>query len=358
MIPSTTPSTTATATIESVVALTSAFREPFECGDNWATSVYSGRYQGRRTIQTVLISQPVSSCLPSGWDPQLEPHFSPGVCPSDWTYYDMNNYNGASTTDAMCCTRGFTYTGIYSEIISLTRPCVQMINMNGESEDDDSERPRRGAFEQTLRVHEALAVAWDRSDTSTLTPKPLLLTTATNVPTWSPGRKIPDDDDDDDNTVYTFPPRITFPDGNSSTEFDTESTDNKPTGLKLLGIIMGAVFGAALLMYLCCCGCCRSEKIPNEEQTAPNIDTVVTGPATPPPVAVSIEQQIAALRASIPLRTPPRTPPLTEPQYAEPREPTPPPVYEPAPPPYQKDTTSQQPAVTNSGGNSTDNGPG
>ena len=56
----------------------------------------------------VQVSKPVASCYPSGWediDLLHQFYFSPAVCPSGWTYYDMaSDWNpGAST--AYCCNR-------------------------------------------------------------------------------------------------------------------------------------------------------------------------------------------------------------------------------------------------------------
>lgn len=45
--------------------------------------------------------------------------------------------------------------------------------------------------QHTVMMHEAWAVTWDASDTSTLTPQLPTLTSSMRVPKWTPGEKIP-----------------------------------------------------------------------------------------------------------------------------------------------------------------------
>lgn len=134
MIPYTTPSASATTLARtptnSFVALTLPFKEPIECSSYWHRSTYSVTYKFRM-IQTVFIPMPISSCYPSGWDsnvPKGELHLSPGVCPSGWTYYNMNNYNEASTTHALCCNRFSSTPRLTTENLTLTTLAIQWIH--------------------------------------------------------------------------------------------------------------------------------------------------------------------------------------------------------------------------------------
>lgn len=45
---------------------------------------------------------------------------------------------------------------------------------------------------ESLVFHKAWTVSWNKTDTSTLTPQLPTLTNGMEVPTWTPGEKIPD----------------------------------------------------------------------------------------------------------------------------------------------------------------------
>jgi hypothetical protein len=108
------PSTPKTASS----ALTTPFVQLKECKtiyDLISTTVQTGGYSSSAAI---LVSDAAassfSSCQPSGWDQETSSrfHFSPAVCPSEWTYYSMGPITISSATvspsvitTAYCCAR-------------------------------------------------------------------------------------------------------------------------------------------------------------------------------------------------------------------------------------------------------------
>ena len=115
----TTRSSPAIATVTGLAALTTPFVQPPGCESHWTLTTVpiiirqldGSTVSASTSISSVLVSQHVASCHPSGWDrivpPLQEPlHFRPGVCPSAWTYYSMSapSSHPISTT-AFCCNR-------------------------------------------------------------------------------------------------------------------------------------------------------------------------------------------------------------------------------------------------------------
>lgn len=75
--------------------------------DSTSYSLYTITYTETWTEYTSDTAPPFSACQASGWDIDSMT-FSPGVCPSGWTYYYMNAYtnyrqSGPPTSVATCC---------------------------------------------------------------------------------------------------------------------------------------------------------------------------------------------------------------------------------------------------------------
>jgi hypothetical protein len=92
---------------DQTIALTTAFVQPDGCESHWTATSFDD--DGTAEV-TVVESEAISSCYPSGWDGNRPKnsrfHFSPAVCPSSWTYYQLAEYwtfRGKST--ALCCNR-------------------------------------------------------------------------------------------------------------------------------------------------------------------------------------------------------------------------------------------------------------
>ena len=107
MSTATRPSVAATAT--ALLVLTTPFVQPPGCDSHFTLTNAPTSTNTRdhvTSMMSVLSSLPVASCYPSGWDSVISQsrfHFSPAVCPSGWTYYDMADLSTIST--AFCCNR-------------------------------------------------------------------------------------------------------------------------------------------------------------------------------------------------------------------------------------------------------------
>ncbi len=106
----------------SLLALPTAFVQPATCTDIFSTSVltttitYTQVEYGSTTLSTtayeasITVSDPAdprfAACQPPGWAsvaPESRFSFSPAVCPSGWTAYDLDTVGDVST--AFCCAR-------------------------------------------------------------------------------------------------------------------------------------------------------------------------------------------------------------------------------------------------------------
>ncbi|KAF6781830.1 hypothetical protein CMUS01_16751, partial [Colletotrichum musicola] len=115
----------------------------------------------------IILSAPAASCNPSGWDcfsHESRLRFSPGVCPKGWIYHDMaeDGLTGAST--AFCCQSGFSNQKAVFYTFYGSRDCVSWVTASDSAASTTTSQ-------QTIMMHEAWAVTWDATDTSTLTPK-------------------------------------------------------------------------------------------------------------------------------------------------------------------------------------------
>ncbi|KAL2064522.1 hypothetical protein VTL71DRAFT_3659 [Oculimacula yallundae] len=197
-----------TATATRLLVLTTPFVQPSGCDSRWSFT--------RVSTFSILVSDLVPSCHPSGWDevvPQIQLKFRPAVCPSGWTYYRMGdpdymveaaNPSSISSTTAKCCNSGFTLDNIHGPLIGIfpDSRCIRILSgtettfpMVTTSDLSANSIPSLAStalpFGQTFMVHEAWAVTWAASDRPTLTPKLPDLTSWMLIPTWNPGESIP-----------------------------------------------------------------------------------------------------------------------------------------------------------------------
>ncbi|KAH6952206.1 hypothetical protein DER45DRAFT_636509 [Fusarium avenaceum] len=183
-----------TATAAALLALTTPFQQQTGCNSHFTTTSFISSDNTRTTYTIPLvISEQVNSCYPSGWDsvvPESRLCFSPAVCPSGWTYYEMEE-NGEMASTAYCCDSGYSFLrtdNIVSDILSTACGRWMSDNAMGVNSDDG----KHMTVEDTFAVHEAWVITWMSDDTSTLTPSLPTLTSAKRVPTWTPGEVIPD----------------------------------------------------------------------------------------------------------------------------------------------------------------------
>ncbi|OBT69976.1 hypothetical protein VE03_00380 [Pseudogymnoascus sp. 23342-1-I1] len=200
-----TPSPTATE----ILTLITPFVQRPECASIWDLTIVPSRVSGNSTSVTILVSDAAderfASCQPSGWDkivPASRFFFSPAVCPSGWTYYDMastvsaasNGKDKSTFSTAYCCASGHsldTYVTDFS-IPTMTPPCYRRVDA-GEVSIMGTLSHGTGStllFTEGIQAHQAWHISWDASDTSTLTPSLPELTSSKLIPTWVPGETI------------------------------------------------------------------------------------------------------------------------------------------------------------------------
>lgn len=221
-------STYISPTSTAVLALVTPFVPPSGCLSNlWNLASVNYTYinysTSPHTVATLplftLASQYVASCSPSGWSSiTAAPTYllSPAVCPSDWTAYQLDtsvNFIASNHAEeystAFCCSRDFKLVGTLSNLPSMRAPCVRTIPSEGEpvtvvrtststrfgissaTTSDIAGTPTIVTIKDGLQVHAAWPIAWQESDTSTMSPKPPALTNHAVIPMWVPGTEVP-----------------------------------------------------------------------------------------------------------------------------------------------------------------------
>ncbi|KAJ5788645.1 hypothetical protein N7457_003635 [Penicillium paradoxum] len=166
-----------------------------------------------------------SACQPDSWndeDPARQFHFSPAVCPSDWTYYSVRRIfpTAASQKDhstAYCCARfvhehprlhfqtgslirshnfsGYDLwdTWLDFPITSLARPCYQYIEAGATRITIPIESSGTGTtrvFKKGYMAHEAWAISWAAENTAGMSPALPALDSVHDIATWVPGQSV------------------------------------------------------------------------------------------------------------------------------------------------------------------------
>ncbi|KAK2768308.1 hypothetical protein FQN54_000161 [Arachnomyces sp. PD_36] len=173
---------TTTTAPPALSALTTQFRQGTECASIWGMITTVQRTNSEDTTLTILTSNAndphFASCQPSGWDAGSDRFsFSPAVCPSSWTYFDM---------------AGFVFTHMYEfPVTTMTAQCVRSFSA-GETtivETISGSLNSARSFTEGIQVHQPWHISWSPSDDL---PFPLPeLTSDKLVPTWVPGETIP-----------------------------------------------------------------------------------------------------------------------------------------------------------------------
>ncbi|KAF6793051.1 hypothetical protein CSOJ01_14020 [Colletotrichum sojae] len=187
MAVSLTAAANATATATSLLSITAPWVQPSDCETQWLTTTTSWTMYGPSVeAQAIILSAPAASCNPPGWDrfgPESRLRFSPGVCPKGWIYHDMAEDGSTGASTAFCCQSGFSNDKAMYYTFYGSRDCVQNAWMTAF---DSAASTTTSKY--TVMMHEAWAVTWDATDTSTLTPKLPTLTSSMRVPKWTPKR--------------------------------------------------------------------------------------------------------------------------------------------------------------------------
>ncbi|KJR89562.1 uncharacterized protein SPSK_06479 [Sporothrix schenckii 1099-18] len=215
---STTASTTtalATGTATSLLSLTTPFVAPPDCDSLFSTtSIVSSFWWNNYTVTTIgiTVSDPTNlrfaDCQPAGWDavvPESRFFFSPAVCPSGWTAYNVAAFTetqrSTSTTvtyasystvnTAYCCASDYRlndmpFTVILANVAS--NMCVQQMGVTIETLKDQYSF----SAPASVRVHNPYHIAWNAADRRTLSPTPPdILTCSAVLVTWVPGASVP-----------------------------------------------------------------------------------------------------------------------------------------------------------------------
>ncbi|KAJ5867697.1 hypothetical protein N7534_002250 [Penicillium rubens] len=150
-----------------------------------------------------------SACQPNGWndgDAASQFHFSPAVCPSDWTYYEIRRTSskaGKGNLDpystAYCCASGYqlwnTLTSFLTPfyVTSLPTPCYQYVHAGSTSitvSMSPSGTETTKIFTEGYIAHAAWGISWAASDTASMSPALPLLDSEQYIPTWVPGQSV------------------------------------------------------------------------------------------------------------------------------------------------------------------------
>ncbi|KAK2755053.1 hypothetical protein FQN54_006581 [Arachnomyces sp. PD_36] len=212
------PSPGGSATETALPALTTPFVQEPACASIWSLSSIESPDHGKTATVNLLVpdieNERFSSCQPSGWDsvvPESRFHFSPAVCPSHWTYYNISettsyDYDSGAVgtyTTALCCASGFQAPNLGTDftIPSIPTACHRSVDSTLFADSTTTAHITDGL----VQIHPAWVITWHASDTSTLTPVPPTLTSNNMlIPTWVPSQKGPEveytrlSDDDDD----------------------------------------------------------------------------------------------------------------------------------------------------------------
>ncbi|ERS95375.1 hypothetical protein HMPREF1624_08253 [Sporothrix schenckii ATCC 58251] len=220
--PTTTVAATTTAAITATgtslpVALTTPFVQPGSCSDIFSTTNFfvgaSGFAEEYITVAVSDATDPqFTACMPSGWGDLAATRrfeFSPAVCPSGWTAYNLRSTalttalsgttSYAGLTTAYCCASNDhlgwfdSVKGLHNaSLASMQSPaCIQTLGPATATTDDEgwttTTRTTTAPITSVL-VQNAWHISWQTTDVQHLTPSPPPWPCSDNYgyPTWVP----------------------------------------------------------------------------------------------------------------------------------------------------------------------------
>ncbi|OAR03096.1 hypothetical protein LLEC1_07036 [Akanthomyces lecanii] len=239
---------TSNATVLVLPQLTTPFIPPTQCTpvQNWTAATVTvtlGDSFGNMTYSQILLpvtNAQYSACQPAGWDNIDTDHrfsYSKAVCPSGYNYNQLsdlfNNQLNTETirTTAYCCPSGFSYTMFYDRDISgisgancikttTLTPATQTPpmrtspgsastttaasassapSMSTSSATEPASLAARNATAAAISTpaptvvtmfYQPWYIAWEKQDTSALSPSPPTVSVQYPVKTWEPGTEI------------------------------------------------------------------------------------------------------------------------------------------------------------------------
>ncbi|KAF5010996.1 hypothetical protein FDECE_2866 [Fusarium decemcellulare] len=278
----------APATATSRIALTTPYEQPRSCPSNWKRTTAAWTQDGSSAVPA-LMSDPISTCYPSGWDDTEAGSrfsFSPAVCPSGWVYWKMARETDSSpaSSTAYCCERfdllqkahsketkpatsdyTFDWVGGAQQLASTLVPnqCTRWVkSTTGMSDEDGTITATASDLEQndsvitpdgTLMVHQAWAITWAASDTAYLSPQPPALYSGETVGSWDPHESVPSD----------------RPEEEPVNDHANMYISNSAVWFLMVGLPIIAV----LLISSCCWCCIRSRRKEKRRRQAVAIDS-------------------------------------------------------------------------------------
>ncbi|CAI6087199.1 unnamed protein product [Clonostachys chloroleuca] len=255
-------------------ALTTPFEQPRGCGDEFPvtknfTSIYRTNSTTTSSVHTVIASGPGASgfaaCQPSQWDEtNTRFSFSPGVCPSAWTVWQISQYTNGTWT-AMCCSRNFYPLSNTWNIEGIPNDaCASIVTNNITTSYTTSTNtvtvgsviytntytfsPSSGTT--TTWIHNAWHISWDPTDVVSLTPSPPTPRCSTSdILRWVPGESL----------------------GNNSSVLGSECQKQESGNTAGWGLYIFLVAGLPTIFGLALIGCCvcavRSNSTQRRRQT-------------------------------------------------------------------------------------------
>ncbi|KAK0129128.1 hypothetical protein ONS95_001066 [Cadophora gregata] len=207
-------STSAPATISpiSLLALTTPFVPPApSCASIFTTTSTITSYYWNNfstTALNIVYSDPEDSrftaCQPPGWDGVISSsrfHFSPAVCPEQWTAYEVREaYVDTNTlspsrkaTTAYCCASGYSLGDAGVELTSLdTLACISAIGVSA-TPTPTTTMTAAPSFPNGVQIHNAYQISWDATDRTRLSPTPPILAKdgcSQTLSVWVPGESV------------------------------------------------------------------------------------------------------------------------------------------------------------------------
>ncbi|KAL8415003.1 hypothetical protein RB594_006000 [Gaeumannomyces avenae] len=257
-------------TATSFAAMTTPFVQAASCADLWSTSTIVTRGAGRNSTSVtlpILVSDTTNprfaTCRPPGMNktaPEDHLTFSPAVCPSGWTGYQLSLRSTALSvlqpstsvslytfTTAQCCAPGFTlgWSGapgypddLPNSVSTRISPACWKVpprtlsSSTATTTRSDEAVPTADAA-GIPRVHKAWQIMWAPTDASTLSPPPPQICSTSG---WGMASWVPSDP----------PPTQTCQPSESGPSWDS---------LIILVAVPPAV--CFVLIVACCFFCCR-----------------------------------------------------------------------------------------------------
>ncbi|KAL4886871.1 hypothetical protein BJY04DRAFT_43266 [Aspergillus karnatakaensis] len=236
-------------TITTPLSLTTPFTPPDACWE-FERRTRTEFISGETLLDPYLISDPAlsgfTSCQPPGWAsvaPESRFSFSPAVCPSAWTAWNIatTEVSSETVTTAWCCDARYTlYSSDEYPLESFTKPCIKSEVMGMIS----------------LHLHLPWHISWQQSDLTLLTPGPPSLSAEETISSWGSSQTLSE-------TPKPLPTT-----GISTTSYTpVSSVDDSGTldGLLqlTLGLSLGLGLGGSIVLIALCMCCCRGSSIEN-----------------------------------------------------------------------------------------------